>query len=167
MLRGDRAQGEREMKELPRFSGRPWTQDDDDKLRALAIAGASSRAIGVQMNRTELAVRSRAGRLILSLGNQNPPSGARRWAEAEGETMSVRRRCLLFGGNLVPARTPEPPRSRSSARPTSPSRPAHTPRQPEPSRQQSMADEAIERKPLLRPSEKPGMRPDESKPRRR
>jgi hypothetical protein len=35
------------MKELRRFSARPWTQAEDDQLRSLAIAGASSRAIGV------------------------------------------------------------------------------------------------------------------------
>ena len=51
------------MKEPGRFSARPWTQTDDDKLRALAMAGASSRAIGVQMDRTDTAVRSRAARL--------------------------------------------------------------------------------------------------------
>jgi hypothetical protein len=43
------------MKELPRFSARQWTHVDDDRLRTLAKAGASSRAIGVQMNRTEAA----------------------------------------------------------------------------------------------------------------
>jgi hypothetical protein len=55
------------MRDLRRFSARPWTQADDDKLRALAVAGASSRAIGVQMNRTEAAVRSRAARLKVIL----------------------------------------------------------------------------------------------------
>jgi hypothetical protein len=54
------------MRDLRRFSARPWTQADD-KLRALAVAGASSRAIGVQMNRTEAAVRSRAARLKVIL----------------------------------------------------------------------------------------------------
>jgi DNA-directed RNA polymerase alpha subunit len=33
------------MTELGRFAARPWTQADDDKLRALALAGASTRAI--------------------------------------------------------------------------------------------------------------------------
>jgi len=51
------------MKELGRFSARPWTEAVDDRLRALALTGASSRAIGVQMDRTETAVRSRASRL--------------------------------------------------------------------------------------------------------
>jgi hypothetical protein len=39
------------MKELRRFSARAWTPADEDKLRELAIAGASARAIGVQINR--------------------------------------------------------------------------------------------------------------------
>ncbi len=51
------------MKELRRFSARPWTEADDAKLRTLALTGASSRSIGVQMNCTETAVRSRARRL--------------------------------------------------------------------------------------------------------
>jgi hypothetical protein len=55
------------MKELRRFSARLWTEADDDKLRALALTGASSRSIGVQMDRTETAVRSRAGRLNITL----------------------------------------------------------------------------------------------------
>jgi hypothetical protein len=44
-------------RQIRRFFGRPWTQAEDDKLRTLVIAGASSRAIGVQLNRTETAVR--------------------------------------------------------------------------------------------------------------
>ncbi len=34
------------MTELGRFAARSWTQADDDKLRALALAGASTRAKG-------------------------------------------------------------------------------------------------------------------------
>jgi len=55
------------VKEIRRFSGRPWTQADDDKLRALVIAGAGLGEIGVELNRTEPAVRWRAGRLKLIL----------------------------------------------------------------------------------------------------
>ena len=55
------------MKEIRRFSGRPWTQADDDKLRRLVIGGASLGEIGVQLNRTETAVRWRAGRLKIIL----------------------------------------------------------------------------------------------------
>jgi hypothetical protein len=61
--------------ELRCFSARPWTQTDDDKLRALALTGASSRSIGEQMNRAETPVRSRAGRLkiILKKSTQSRP----------------------------------------------------------------------------------------------
>jgi hypothetical protein len=63
------------MKELGRFSARPWTPADEDKLRELAIAGASSRAIGMQMNRTVAAVRSRAAQLKIRLKNpKNDPT---------------------------------------------------------------------------------------------
>ncbi len=49
------------------FAPRPWTQADDDKLRELALTGLSSRAIGIRLNRTETAVRSRARQLQLIL----------------------------------------------------------------------------------------------------
>lgn len=62
-----RAKAEGEVKEIRRFSVRPWPEADDDKLRALALTGATSRSIGVQMNRTENAVRSRANRLKIFL----------------------------------------------------------------------------------------------------
>jgi hypothetical protein len=50
-----------------RFSARLWTEAEDDKLRALALTGASARFIGVQMHRTVAAVRSRIGRLKITL----------------------------------------------------------------------------------------------------
>jgi hypothetical protein len=55
------------VKEVRRFSGRPWTQADDNKLRTLVIAGANLREIGLQLNRTETAVKWRAGRLKIIL----------------------------------------------------------------------------------------------------
>jgi hypothetical protein len=61
--------GEGEMKELRHFSARPWSQSDDDKLRPLAMAGERSRAIGLEMDRTESSVRSRAARLNIILRN--------------------------------------------------------------------------------------------------
>jgi hypothetical protein len=51
------------MTEPADFDSRPWTQADDDKLRRLALTGLSSTAIGIRMNRTETAVRSRAKQL--------------------------------------------------------------------------------------------------------
>jgi hypothetical protein len=46
--------------ELGRLAARPWTKADDDKLRSLALAGASTRAIARQLDRTIAAVGSRA-----------------------------------------------------------------------------------------------------------
>jgi hypothetical protein len=55
------------MTEPAHFDSLPWTQADDDKLRKLAPTGLSSRAIGIRMNRTETAVRSRARQLQVIL----------------------------------------------------------------------------------------------------
>jgi hypothetical protein len=55
------------MTEPAHFDSRPWTQADDENLRKLALAGFSSRAIGIRMNRTETAVRSRARQLQVIL----------------------------------------------------------------------------------------------------
>jgi hypothetical protein len=55
------------MTEPEHFASRPWTQADDEKLQKLALTGLSSRAIGIRMNRTEIAVRSRAKHLRVIL----------------------------------------------------------------------------------------------------
>jgi hypothetical protein len=55
------------MTEPAHFGSRPWTPADDDKLRRLALTGLSARAIGIRMNWTETAVRSRARQLQLIL----------------------------------------------------------------------------------------------------
>jgi hypothetical protein len=55
------------MTESGHFASRPWTQTDDENLRKLALTGLSSRAIGIRMNRTETAVRSRARQLQVIL----------------------------------------------------------------------------------------------------
>jgi hypothetical protein len=57
----------RPMTEPAHVASRPWTHADDDKLRRLALTGLSSRAIGIRMNRTETAVRSRARQLQVIL----------------------------------------------------------------------------------------------------
>jgi hypothetical protein len=54
-------------KEPARLPVRPWTQADDDELRALALTDASTREIAIQMNRTEIAIRSRAYKLHVIL----------------------------------------------------------------------------------------------------
>jgi len=57
----------RAMTEPAHLASPTWTQADDDKLRRLALTGLSSRAIGIRMNRTETAVRSRARQLQVIL----------------------------------------------------------------------------------------------------
>jgi hypothetical protein len=54
------------------FASRPWTQADDDKLRRLALTGLSLTAIGIQMDRTETVVRSRAKQLQVILRKIRP-----------------------------------------------------------------------------------------------
>jgi hypothetical protein len=63
------------MKAPGRFAPRPWTEADDAKLRALALKGMDTRAIGIQMDRTEISVRNRARRLHVILKRN---SGSRR-----------------------------------------------------------------------------------------
>jgi hypothetical protein len=48
------------MTETRRFAARPWTPADDEILRSLALRGVDARVIGSQLNRTAVAVRSRA-----------------------------------------------------------------------------------------------------------
>jgi hypothetical protein len=50
-----------------RPAARPWTQADDDKLRALVLTRASTREIGRQLDRSIFAVRSRAQQLHIIL----------------------------------------------------------------------------------------------------
>jgi hypothetical protein len=54
------------------FASRPWTPAEDDTLRRLALTGLSSTAIGIRMNRTETAVRSRARQLQVILRKIRP-----------------------------------------------------------------------------------------------
>src|SRR5258706_5041360 len=55
------------MTETGRFATRPWTPADDEVLRSLALNGVDPREIGRQLNRTGVAVRSRAARLNILL----------------------------------------------------------------------------------------------------
>jgi hypothetical protein len=45
----------------------PWTPKEDERLRALALSGASVAEMAKQMKRSEEAVRSRAYRLKIVL----------------------------------------------------------------------------------------------------
>ena len=55
------------MTEPALLDSRPWTQAGDEKLQKLALTGLSPTAIGIRMNRTEIAVRSRARQLQVIL----------------------------------------------------------------------------------------------------
>ena len=62
-----RAEGEGKMTKSARPAARPWTQADDDKLRALVLTRASTREIGRQLDRSIFAIRSRAQELHIIL----------------------------------------------------------------------------------------------------
>ena len=47
----------------PMVGNPPWTPKEDERLRALALSGASVAEMAEQMKRSEHAVRSRAYRL--------------------------------------------------------------------------------------------------------
>jgi hypothetical protein len=55
------------MTETGRFATRQWSPADDEILRSLAFRGVDARVIGSQLNRTAIAVRSRARRLNILL----------------------------------------------------------------------------------------------------
>jgi GcrA cell cycle regulator len=48
-----------------RRSAKEWTAADDERLRDLLVKGMSAREIGIELNCTAVAVRSRAFRLNL------------------------------------------------------------------------------------------------------
>jgi hypothetical protein len=60
------------MTETRRFAARPWTPADDEILRSLALRGVDARVIGSQLNRTAVAVRSRAKRMNILLKKTKP-----------------------------------------------------------------------------------------------
>jgi hypothetical protein len=48
-------------------SSKPWTSQDDERLRSLAVAGKAAWEIAVELERTVSAVRSRTERFGISL----------------------------------------------------------------------------------------------------
>jgi hypothetical protein len=62
------------MATTPSNSGKPWTADDDRRLRQEAAGNTPTRVIGLHVGRSEDAVRARAGELGISLKptNQSP-----------------------------------------------------------------------------------------------
>ena len=60
-----------------------WMQADDDKLRAMALTGATAREIGGQLGRTVSAVNSRARRLNILLKKVSVRRAARQKAKGK------------------------------------------------------------------------------------
>ena len=62
------------MAKTPANNGKPWTPASDAQLRKEARGNTPTRVIGLHMQRTEAAVRSRASDLGVSLKptNQSP-----------------------------------------------------------------------------------------------
>lgn len=60
--------------ESARNSGKPWTPDDERRLRELAAENTPTRVIGLKLGRTEAAVFAHASRIGVSLKpvNQSP-----------------------------------------------------------------------------------------------
>jgi hypothetical protein len=61
------AKGEGQMTKPARPASRPWTQADDDKLRAMVLTDATPKDIGHQLGRSVIAIRSRAQLLNIIL----------------------------------------------------------------------------------------------------
>jgi DNA-directed RNA polymerase alpha subunit len=81
-------------------AGPVWTPYEDERLRTMALSGASAATIARQMNRSEQAVRKRAVRLNVVLAKR-----AQAQAQGEGE-MSERHRHMLDPTPELPNDTP-------------------------------------------------------------
>jgi hypothetical protein len=60
------------MTETGRFATRPWTPADDEILRSMVLRGVATQVIGSQLDRTAVAVRSRARRLNILIKKTTP-----------------------------------------------------------------------------------------------
>ena len=63
------------------MSGRPWSPEEDDRLRKLALAGLSLAAIAEQLKRSKSAVRVRAEKLKMAIArDRNPMQNLAAWS---------------------------------------------------------------------------------------
>jgi hypothetical protein len=63
------------------MSGRPWSPEEDDRLRKLALAGLSLAAISEQLKRGKSAVRVRAEKLKIAIArDRNPMQNLAAWS---------------------------------------------------------------------------------------
>jgi hypothetical protein len=56
------------------FAPRRWTLADDERMKKLLEAGSSARSIAIQMNRSFLAVQSRAAEFRIKFVKRSSPS---------------------------------------------------------------------------------------------
>jgi len=65
------------------MSGRPWSPEEDDRLRKLALAGLSLAAISEQLKRGKSAVRVRAEKLKIAIArDRNPMQNLAAWSSS-------------------------------------------------------------------------------------
>jgi hypothetical protein len=64
----------------------PWSPDEDEQLRKLALSGASMAEIAKQMQRTKSSVRTRALKMNIAIARQENPmqKGKRAAPRADG-----------------------------------------------------------------------------------
>jgi DNA-directed RNA polymerase specialized sigma24 family protein len=51
----------------------PWSPDEDERLRKLALSGASMAEIAQQMQRTKSSIRTRASKLKIAIAREENP----------------------------------------------------------------------------------------------
>jgi hypothetical protein len=55
------------------MSGSPWSPEEDDRLRKLALSGLNLAAIAEQMKRSKSAIRVRAEKLKVAIARDRNP----------------------------------------------------------------------------------------------
>jgi hypothetical protein len=66
-------------------SRKPWTAEEDERLRQLVVSGAPLAEIAERLDRTELAAKARPHFLRVTRSGVLDPSGAAHQDGAEGE----------------------------------------------------------------------------------
>ena len=62
----------------PLIAGPPWTLEEDELLRSLALSGASVAAMAKRLQRSQAAVRNRANRLNIVVAKSRRVKAKRR-----------------------------------------------------------------------------------------
>ena len=82
------------MAKKPANAGKSWTAAHDAQLRREAAQNTPTRALGLQLGRTESAVRSRAGELRVSLKPTKSPYGPRQEALGQRQGLPINARIM-------------------------------------------------------------------------